>query len=888
MFRIVAVGVALAALGFAGDGDPAPESRLDAPQPAPPQPGPAQPEPPQPGAAPPAAAAPRSDVNVLGVANAAKGESRRNENVQFNLIDNNAFKELAIRLGSTATLIQEFEADKGYFGAEFGQAPSTEIHLSPSSGSDLHGQFYFRHLNSVTSARSFFQVGGVKPARENGYGATVAAGLWDGGFLTVRASQKAIRGNVNGNVLVPLPEERTPLATDPAVRDIVSTLLEVFPDETPNRPDINPRMLNTNSPQSIDDDILGAKLDQQFGEKNHFAFDYSFFLQFVDSFQLVRTQNPDTTTRNHKARITYARTISPSTTLDATVGYERVGSLLTQEDFPLRLAVFVSSALTSYGNGSFIPIDRSTNNFRYATQVRRQFGRHVLNLGGRLHRTQINGSEVDSHRGVFSFNTALGEDAVTNLRLGRPSNYYRSFGNVHRGFRNWSGGLFAGDRWRVSDAFTLDYGLRWGFFGRATEVDDINVVPYDDDNNNFAPRFGFAWRLPRKAGVVRSNFGVHYGRIFDVTYMQTRYNAPQSVKVVVPLPDILDPDAGIDAENLNNIRGLIYDLDPELASPYSMQYNLSWEREIGADWTLNLGYVGSRSPKLLGQWYQNRARMVPGLEPTLSNVNERRLEESILERRRVLNGSRGYFDAAKVVLRAPSWRRFNVDASYWFSKLMDLGADYANTAAQDDSFRSRSQREDGVHQDMKALSRFDQPHAFLLRLGYETPQLDGAPRWAARALGSWTLSTVTLLKSGTPFNIETGSDAPGFGNVDGTGGDRPMLLDTSILGNTVGHPDDVLEKLPREAFGYLTPGGAGTLGRYAFRKGPIRNINLSLARRWAVRGDAWLKLSADSINFFNTPQFAEPGDRLSDPNFGAITNTLNEGRTMRFSLEAGF
>ncbi|MDZ7637029.1 MAG: hypothetical protein U5J83_02030 [Bryobacterales bacterium] len=33
-------------------------------------------------------------LNLLGNANTAAGESRRNENIQFNLVDNNALKEL--------------------------------------------------------------------------------------------------------------------------------------------------------------------------------------------------------------------------------------------------------------------------------------------------------------------------------------------------------------------------------------------------------------------------------------------------------------------------------------------------------------------------------------------------------------------------------------------------------------------------------------------------------------------------------------------------------------------------------------------------------------------------------------------------------------------------
>jgi hypothetical protein len=43
----------------------------------------------------------------------------------------------------------------------------------------------------------------------------------------------------------------------------------------------------------------------------------------------------------------------------------------------------------------------------------------------------------------------------------------------------------------------------------------------------------------------------------------------------------------------------------------------------------------------------------------------------------------------------------------------------------------------------------------------------------------------------------------------------------------------------------------------------------------------------ESINLSNTPQFAEPGTTLTDPNFGVITNTLNDGRTFRVTLRLG-
>ena len=41
----------------------------------------------------------RTELNLLGEVDSGKGESRRNENVQLTLIDNNVLKELNMRMG---------------------------------------------------------------------------------------------------------------------------------------------------------------------------------------------------------------------------------------------------------------------------------------------------------------------------------------------------------------------------------------------------------------------------------------------------------------------------------------------------------------------------------------------------------------------------------------------------------------------------------------------------------------------------------------------------------------------------------------------------------------------------------------------------------------------
>src|SRR5439155_676027 len=121
----------------------------------------------------------REGENLLGQSDTSKGEARRNENVQINLLDTNAVRELNARVGTTATIVEEFVAERGYWAAEYGTPPRNAIRAQLQQGSGVHGSLFWNHNNSVFSARSFFQVGPVKPARDNQYGATLGMQLWD-------------------------------------------------------------------------------------------------------------------------------------------------------------------------------------------------------------------------------------------------------------------------------------------------------------------------------------------------------------------------------------------------------------------------------------------------------------------------------------------------------------------------------------------------------------------------------------------------------------------------------------------------------------------------------------------------------------------------------------
>ncbi len=814
-----------------------------------------------------------------------EASAKRNENVPIYQIDNNAVKEMNVRLGGTATIVSEAPVENRYFATELGR-PASEVQLlRPASRvSGWHGEVFESHQNSVFNARSFFQVGPVKPSRRNHYGGRFTGALPGVGYLTGDVSQRKARGMVNGNVLVPLASERTPRATDPAVRAVISRWLASYPESLPNRPDFDPRALNTNAPQNIDEIEGTLRLDRDQGGGRLMLL-HSLSRHRTRAFQFVAGQNPDTDLHSHRSQLTYQRTLSNATAISAGFAFRRVKSVLLPEPNSVGVRVRVGFQVEELGPDSQFPIDRAENSFRWSSLLTHTTpgGRHQVTAGGELTRYQLNGIEGNNHRGYFSFMNNFGRLAVENLLMGTPSSYEVAIGALHRGFRTWSAGLWVADRWTVTPRFQLYYGVRYGLESQPAEVNGLDRLPYGSDNNNFSPRVSMAWQAGR-GWVVRTAYSVSFSQIQPVTYQQVRNNLPGVHYIQVQNPDLLNPLKGISL--LPGGRSSPTLFSPDMVSPYSHQYSFSLEQRLTGAYLLRLGYIGSRSFKLLNSFIMNRAEPVPGIPLTLETVNLRRPDPRYFEVRQIVNGGIAYFDAAQIGVEMPLRRGVRAAATYTFGKAIDEGADFASTAANRDLLTARSQWQFESFRDKRGLSNFDSKHALLMSYSYDLPQV-GASGWLAQLMNGWQISGITLLKSGTPLTLYMGSDAPGFGNVDGGPSDRPHILDPSILGMTVGHPSTAPLILRRDRFAYLQPGEVrGSLGRGTFRKSSIANFNAAVSRqfRWGSRREWRAVLRGEAYNLGNTPQFDEPQRNLTSPAFGRITNTLNDGRVLQLSL----
>jgi hypothetical protein len=820
-------------------------------------------------------------ANLLGRVNTQAGEARRNENIFITALDNNAQKESNVRLGMTATAITDFSAASRFFGSEFGISPTNPMHVAASRPQRaMHGSAFWTHANSIFAARSFFQVGNVLPARENSLGARIAIPLWRNAFLSLDGSQDAKRGFVNGNILVPRLEERSCLSPNPQICAVIDRFFTAWPGQAPNRPDIEQRALNTNAAQAIDTSTASARLDQILG-KHRLTARHSWTNQKVDAFQLVAGQNPDTTTKSHDARLTWTYIRSARTNLDTTIGFVRNRTLLVPEPNAVGPQVQIGTVFDKLGPGSSIPVDRVQNRYRAGTRLQHQFSRHTLSFGGEYARLQFNGTEASSNRGNIYFRNDFGRDAITNFRLGLVSRYSFAMGTLNRGFRRneWAG--FIQDNWRISQSLTVSAGLRYQPQTSIREVNQLTDIPFDCDCNNLAPNFGFAWRMPRNLGIFRAAYSTQFGDVPPATLQQLRWNPPGFQKIENQAPPLLDLLAGVTFNP--GARAIVFTYPRDLQTPYAHQYNASWQLPIpAAAGKVELAYIGSRTWKLLYMQYLNRAEIVNGIAQTTTTINDRRPDDQYYDFRVVGNSARAYYDAAKISYNLASRSGWILDAAYWFSKAIDTGATFVNIAAGDDANQGHAQIASDVSSDLRGLSNFHQTHALMSRVSYQLP-------YRQLLVRNWRFSGVFVAKSGTPFSVITGSDAPGYGNVDGVSGDRPNLLDTQVLGRTISHPDLAPKLLPRSAFAYIQPTDPrGNLGMNTFRRAAFRNLNASLERRFSLNQDRAVAFRAESINALNTPQFAEPVFDLSNPAFGKITNTLNDGRTFRFSLSLEF
>ena len=532
-------------------------------------------------------------------------------------------------------------------------------------------------------------------------------------------------------------------------------------------------------------------------------------------------------------------------------------------------------------------------------------------------------------------------------------------------------GFYAQDDYRLLPHVTLNLGLRYEFNtvphdrnGGNFAIRDIQTVqgglpgvPFsgvtpgpimqNESLKNFSPRVGFAWDVMGNGKTsVRGGFGVYYdvANIDSVLYEHQIGTPPSaSIQSVLYAPFGATPTLTLPV-NFAGASSAIVTSDYHAKQPYSMQYNLSVERQLPGGLALTLAYVGSRGVHL---WALHDANPVvpsafvggipewvppPGPFPgffcpdgAVSFVNSCRENPNLSTVGAFSTVGDSWYNGLQVGLVKQIGKGLEFQSSYTYSKLLDTTqgqiADAADASdAPSNPFNTRFDR---------GPTAFDAKHNWRFNLLYHFRNIQ-SDRFAAKLLHGWWMGNIVALQTGFPFSPLVGFNQSnselGLGDLGiALANDRPSFVTASNLaaalsidppipgvspGAQIYNPKTVIVGKPGEWYNphMFTLPAFGTLGDVprGVLVGPgLADWDFSLNKDTALPklGEKGLvEFRAEFFNIVNHTNFNFPGISQNNQNFiqtgigtgivnpeaGVVSTTATNARQIQFGLRLEF
>jgi hypothetical protein len=535
-----------------------------------------------------------------------------------------------------------------------------------------------------------------------------------------------------------------------------------------------------------------ARLDQQLTQNNRLTFRANF-----DRFDDTNPQDAVSgTTLPSAARVFTRNTYQGAVTDTATIGSNMVnearfemlvGSPITQF-IPVTFApqVFVSGYYTS---GESRWGDLMNHQYEYADTLSISHGKHQLKFGFDVINSSSGGYGQEFGSGYidgrFQVNPLYKTIPIATLLTYNPglpppgapagapplvSSFTQSFGNQNYNIKETLFGLFAQDNWSILPNLNINLGLRW------------DGQTFTGQNALFSPRVGLAWRLPNSNTVVRAGYGIYYSEERADLEASAALGGPQGVFTYTAAPGGLDfptsfapipafpPGTVLPARDITVLAGQcsylnqflpvdqLHFCDNNFQNPYTQQWNLGFEHEIGQGWLFSMDYIGSHTIHIEQPVDLNSPapfiRTTPGQTRSVAAANATRpivpVPGGYRQVLQYVNDGSAWYDGLQVRLTKQLTRRLSTLLSYTWSHDINT-VEWDGTGQNPNDYGCLVACE-------KATSLLNQTNRASLSGTYSLP-------WG------FMISAWAQLGSGFPYNITTGVDNNGDGNTS----DRPVI-----------------------------------------------------------------------------------------------------------------
>ncbi|MBW4026990.1 MAG: TonB-dependent receptor [Acidobacteria bacterium] len=466
--------------------------------------------------------------------------------------------------------VQEIQSSSGWMPAEIGRGAAGFTNILTRSGSnDIHGSVFEFLRNSALDARNYFDhssianPGRIPPFRRNEFGFTnggpvVLPHLYDGRRKTFYYGEyQGFRQVLGTTQVLPVPTAQERAGQDSTaypgdtlfvpVNAQIARVLARYP--LPNFPEgaYGVHTFATSSKVVTNADQFSVRIDQQIGARNHL------FARVTYDNLTGPTTNPDQTVidpsfgiqyidRQRNLAVDYTRTLSPKLELETEFSITRTTPSFPTTNRTDPAVKFNDGLFEAFNSAAGSVMTAFGNLFQLQQSVSYVTGKHSWKFGGELRFNRDTTYFGISPNGEYDFGggTAYSPvnilsqsgahtihagdplpDTLSSLLTGSPFAYtvavappYFSNG-PHIGpaaiTRN-AGDLYLQDTWKLSDRFTLDYGLRYERYSAISErahrtsgVIDTTTSPgqefvvnprpaYNSNQYDWGPRVQLDWR----------------------------------------------------------------------------------------------------------------------------------------------------------------------------------------------------------------------------------------------------------------------------------------------------------------------------------------------------------------------------------------------------------
>jgi Carboxypeptidase regulatory-like domain len=647
--------------------------------------------------------------------------------------------------------------------------------------------------------------------------------------------------------------------------------------------------------------------------------------------------------RSHSGTASLTHIFGPSLTSESTFGVTYI-DFPNQFDDPSRVSrsalgytnsgIYKSGldqipSMTAWGNGptlfnpgGFDPILFARKWLISGSQAMTKVaGEHTLKAGA--YYEWVNNSQPgngDSNGRLVPGSGAVGSSGnyFADILTGTLAEYGEQSPNIVRDMAYNIFEVYVQDSWKTTNRLTFEGGLRISHLGGWYERNGVGMAVFDQaryDPNAPASEFpGVTWTardgsIPTSGVEVKSIlFAPRVGFAYDIrgtgrTLLRGGYGLFNFHDAQGPYSGFIDLPYGVTFTNTTNTRlsqvpnvnpnqqpGLSGALDiTDDRQPRTQSWSLTVQQRLPYEMTLEMGYVGSKSDRLLNSGLNNINTVpfgamlaTPDADPNQFRPLRQYGDLPVSRHRHYQN----YNAFQSLLSRASS--RFAYTVSYTWSKALGIRGDAQGRVTQPPG---------DIRDFAYGILGYDRAHVLNVGYSYLLPDLEGSALKKA-ALNGWQITGVSTYISGAPLQPLANTVGSNFG-VTGTLPGGSAITSARITGSNAINVQPVLTCDPREGvtgdqilnpscFTLPTP---GTNGAYIFPnlRGPSYiNHDFALFKNFSFANDRKFQFRASLTNVFNHPQrFLDENLNLrldytngvlSNPTFGILPRDNKYGR----------